>query len=232
MKIGALLTGKGSSTLKNKNILKIYNKPVLWYPASEALKVKKINKFFVSSENKKILNLASKLGYEKILRPKKYSKANSKHLDVLVHAIKEMKKLNFYPDIIIVLLANAPIIKKKWIQDCLNLLLKKNKYTAAVPVILDNDKNPYRSKKIVKGVIQNFIKQKKKISSNRQELTNSYFLCHNFWVIKTSAIFENDGISPWNFMGKKVFPYLIDNSIDIHSLADIEMAKYLIKKNK
>ena len=110
--------------------------------------------------------------------------------------------------------------------------IKKNKYTAAVPVILDNDKNPYRSKKIVNGIIQNFIKQKKKISSNRQELTNSYFLCHNFWVIKTSAIFKNDGISPWNFMGKKVFPYVIDNSIDIHSLADIELAKYLIKKNK
>ena len=52
--------------------------------------------------------------------------------------------------------------------------IKKNKYTAAVPVILDNDKNPYRSK-IVNGIIQNFIKQKKKISSNRQELTNSYF---------------------------------------------------------
>ena len=31
-------------------------------------------------------------------------------------------------------------------------------------------------------------------------------------------------------MGKKVFPYVIDNSIDIHSLADIELAKYLIKK--
>ena len=28
MKIAALLTGKGSSTLKNKNILKIFGKPV------------------------------------------------------------------------------------------------------------------------------------------------------------------------------------------------------------
>ena len=71
MQIAALLTGKGSSSLKNKNILKIFSKPVLWYPATEALKVKKINKYFVSSEDKKILNISAKLGYRKILRPKR-----------------------------------------------------------------------------------------------------------------------------------------------------------------
>ena len=69
MEIAALLTGKGSSSLKNKNLLKINNRPILWYPCSEAKKVKEINKFFVSSEDKKILNICKKYGYEKILRP-------------------------------------------------------------------------------------------------------------------------------------------------------------------
>ena len=31
-------------------------------------------------------------------------------------------------------------------------------------------------------------------------------------------------------MGKKVKPYKIDNSIDIHSIEDIILAKYLLKK--
>ena len=48
MKIAALLTGKGSSTLKNKNLLKINNKPILYYPCAEAKKIKDIDKFFVS----------------------------------------------------------------------------------------------------------------------------------------------------------------------------------------
>ena len=56
--------------------------------------------------------LAGKLDMKKILRPKKYSKANSKHLDVLVRAIKEMWKTTSYPDIIIALLANAPSHQK------------------------------------------------------------------------------------------------------------------------
>jgi len=230
MKIAALLTGKGSSTLKNKNILKIFGKPVLWYPATEALKVKKIKGYFVSSEDKKILNISEKLGYKKILRPKKYAKANSKHLDVLLHAIKEIKKQNFSPEIIVILLANAPIIKKKWIEDCIEILIKNKSLTGVVPVILDNDKNPFRAKKIKNGIIQNFTKQKNKISSNRQELPNSYFLCHNFWVLKKKAILENNGPSPWNFMGKKVFPYVIKRSIDIHTEADLNLAKFLLKK--
>ncbi len=230
MQIAALLTGKGSSSLKNKNILKIFSKPVLWYPATEALKVKKINKYFVSSEDKKILNISAKLGYRKILRPKRYAKANSKHLDVLLHAIKEMEKQNFTPEIIVILLANAPIIKGKWIDECIKVLIKNKSLTGAVPVILDNDKNPFRAKKIKNGIIQNFNKQKKRISSNRQELPNSYFLCHNFWVLRRSAIINNNGLSPWNFMGKKVFPYVIKNSIDIHTEADLNLAKYLIKK--
>ena len=45
MKIVALLTGKGNSALKNKNITKVKKKPILAYPCIEAKKVKSINAF-------------------------------------------------------------------------------------------------------------------------------------------------------------------------------------------
>ena len=35
-----------------------------------------------------------------------------------------MKKKNQYPDILIVLLANAPIVKSKWIEDCIKIITK------------------------------------------------------------------------------------------------------------
>ena len=104
MKIAALLTGKGSSTLKNKNLLKINNKPILYYPCKEAKKVKDIDKFFVSSEDKKILDICNKYGYEKILRPKNLSKANSKHHDVILHSVKYMKNKILKPNMKIMLM--------------------------------------------------------------------------------------------------------------------------------
>ena len=162
MKIAAIITGKGSSSLKNKNMLKINNRPVLSYPCVEAKKVKEINKFYVSSEDKKILGLCHKYGYKKILRPKFLALANTRHSQVLKHALNFIIKDKFKPEIIVVLLANAPIIKAKWIIDCIKIIINNKKVTAAVPVVLNNDHNPYRAKKIKNGYLRNFIKTKKK----------------------------------------------------------------------
>ena len=62
---------------------------------------------------KKIINTCKRYGFEAIQRPKKLARANSQHVDVLVHAINTMKKNNCFPDIIVVLLANANKKKKK-----------------------------------------------------------------------------------------------------------------------
>ena len=59
------------------------------------------------------------------------------------------------------LLANAPIIKAKWIIDCIKIIINNKKVTAAVPVMLNNDQNPYRAKKIKNGYLRNFVKTKK-----------------------------------------------------------------------
>ncbi len=229
MEILALLTGRGGSILKNKNILPLIKKPVLAYPCLEAKKVKKINSFFASSDDPKILKAASRYGYKEIKRPKKYSRSNSKHRDVLLHSIKELKKKSVNPDILVVLLANAPIVKAKWINDCINLLINRKNISAVVPVIQDNDKHPQRAKKIEKGFLKPFIKNKKNISTNRQDLKKSFFLCHNFWVIKTNEIIKNKGLPPWNFMGKNVLPYPVKHSHDIHDKKDIALCVYMLK---
>ncbi len=225
----ALLTGRGGSSFKNKNINKLNKKPVLGYPCLAAKKIKKINHFYASSNDKKILGNAKKYGFHSIIRPEKYSKSNSKHYEVLVHALKKLELKNIKPEITVVLLANAPIIKSKWINDCINILIK-SKATAVVPVVKDNDKHPFRAKKKQNGILLPFFNSKKKVSSNRQDLEASYFLCHNFWVIRTKEILKNNGFPPWNFMGKKVIPYEVKRSHDIHNEFDMDICKLILKK--
>ena len=233
MKIVAILTGRGGSNLKNKNILKINGIPCLQYPCDAAKQVKAIDKFYSSSDDKNILKLTTKLGYKKIHRPKVLSREKTKHIDVIKHALNFIeKKEKIIPEIIIVLLANAPIIKSKWISECLGYLKNDKNITAVVPVVEDNDHHPLRAKKIKNGFLKEYIKSKSNISSNRQDLEKNYFLCHNFWIIRTKEIYKNNGGQPWAFMGKKVKPYLIKNSIDIHEQQDIILANYLIKNNK
>ncbi len=230
MKILALLTGRGGSKLKDKNIIKINGKPCIYYPCIASKSVKNIQHFFVSSDDNKILNIANKYGFEIIKRPKELSKDNSKHSDVLKHALKKFKSSNnFLPDYVVVLLANAPIIRSKWIRDCINIIKRNRKITSVVPVYEDNDHNPLRAKRINKNFIRNFMNFKGRVSSNRQQLPKSYFLCHNFWVIKTNSIFKNDGEMPWSFMGKKIKPYIVNKTIDIHDYSDVILANYLLK---
>lgn len=230
MKIAAILTGKGSSQLKDKNLIKILNKPLMHYSCLEAKKCKEINKFYVSSDDSKILNYASKLGYTKILRPKNLAKKNTLHINVINHAIKFIKKNEFNPDIVIILLANAPMIKSTWIKKSINILKKDKKISSVVPCYAFNDHNPFRAK-IKKGkFLKSFINSKKNISSNRQYLPTSYFLSHNFWAIRLSSINKLDGDEPWKFMGKKVFPLITKRTFDVHDQDDVSILKVLLKK--
>ena len=232
VKITAILTGKKKSSFKNKNRLLIKSKPIFAYPAKAAKKCKKINNYYVSSDSNFILNYCNKIGYTKIKRPDNLCRKNSLHRDVLLHALKYIKKDFGLPDIIVVLLANAPIIKQEWISKCINMLVRDKTITSVVPVIKNNDFNPLRAKKIKNNFLKNFLKTKKKISSNRQSLVGSYFLCHNFWIIRTEEIFKNEGDPPWNFMGKKTVPFIIQNAIDIHNQIDYEIAKILVNDLK
>ena len=231
MKIFALLTGKGGSSLKNKNLIKIKKKRILDYPCEAAKKVKSISHFYVSSENIKILNAASENGFKKILRPKKYSQKNSQHIDVLKHSTEFFIKQKLYPDIIIVLLANSPTIKSEWIKKSIDILKKNKKITSVVPVIKNNDFHPLRAKKIVNNSLRPYFASEKNMSSNRQDLKSNYFLTHNFWTIRTKSIIQNNGYAPWKFMGKNCRPLVINNSIDIHDETDVMLARYMVAKH-
>ena len=231
MKIVALLTGKGGSSLKNKNVLKIYKKKILDYPCLAAKNVPEIDDFFVSSENDLILKAASSRGFKPILRPKKYSRKNSKHIDVLLHSIEFLKKNKTLPDILVILLANSPTIKSSWIKKSISILKKNKKISSVVPVQINNDFHPLRAKRLAGGKLKPYFNNTKNVSTNRQDLENNYFLCHNFWTIRTKEIIKNNGYLPWKFMGKNCYPLVIDNSVDIHDQKDLLLARYLINKH-
>ena len=71
------------------------------------------------------------------------------------------------------------------------------------------------------------------ISTNRQDLPKCFFLSHNFGVLNTRQMIENDykGQQPWGFMGNNMAYYEIDESIDIHKEIDLYIAKEWIKEN-
>ena len=148
MKIVALLTGRGNNTLKDKNVLPVLGKPLLYYPAMAAKSCKLITDFYVSSDDDKILDAAAQCGYKKIVRPKELALPTAQHEDAIIHALKVMKEAGVVPDILVVLLANSGIVRKEWIEESIMNIVNNDDISASVPVLLEMDNHPYRSKRL------------------------------------------------------------------------------------
>ena len=93
MKFHAIILARGGSKgIKNKNLIHVNKKPLLYWSIRAALTTKEISKVWVSSDSHNILNLSKKLGTEIIKRPKLLSTDKSSSEDGWLHAIKEIKK--------------------------------------------------------------------------------------------------------------------------------------------
>ncbi len=233
MKICCLLTGRGNNTLKDKNIIDILGHPVLYYGANAAVKANIFDSLYCSSDDVKILNAASEIGFKRIVRPLELGAPTAQHIDVIYHALRVMKEEdNYVPDVLVVLLANNVTVSSKMLVDCVNELVANiDNISSVIPVYNDNDHHPLRCKKIIDGKLVSY-SDEKVVSTNRQDLPKCYFVSHNFWVLNTKKLIEKEkGDGPWTFFGKNVKPYEIDESIDIHDELDLIKASYWIKKN-
>ena len=234
MQTVALLTGRGNNTLKDKNIREVCGRPLLAYPAEAARQSNLIDDFFVSSDDEKILSVAQDFGFKRIKRPASLGRSDSKHVDVIRHALGVIKEKGIEPDILVVLLANTVCVKTEWIDECLREIVKHPTISAVVPVVLDVDHPPYRAKKNDgNGFLEPFIDfGDREISSNRQEIGDCFFLCHNFWVLNIKeSIHSNEGQPPWKFMGPRVKPYEIDWSVDVHTEEDLVKSEKWVQAN-
>lgn len=235
MKIAALLTGRGNNTLKDKNVLPVLGKPLLYYPAMAARSCSLITDFYVSSDDDKILNAASCCGYKKIRRPDVLALPTAQHVDAIIHALGVMKEDGCVPDILVVLLANSGIVKTEWIETSIKNLLDDDTLSASVPVLLEMDHHPYRSKRLREdGCLDTWFDfNGRKISTNRQDLPENYVLCHNFWTLNlnNSLFSKEDGQQPWTFMGDNIKPIVVDESFDVHDEDDIARTeKWLMRE--
>ena len=124
----------GSTGIKNKNLVKINNKELIYWTINVAKKCKFIKKIIVSTDSKTIANIAVKYGAEvPFLRPKSISKNNSKTIDSIIHFLKNYDYSKYKN--IILLQPTSPFRTKLTLNKSINLYLK-NKLNSLVSVSL------------------------------------------------------------------------------------------------
>ena len=174
----------GSKGVPNKNIRLLGKKPLIAHTIESAIKSKLFSSVIVSTENKKITNIAKKYGATvPFYRPKKLATDNASMDDVLLDVIKKLKLLEYEFEVVVNRDCTAPFIQNSDIKASINLLDRKK--CDAVVAGYNTHLNPYFNmmEKNANGYLE-FSKKSKKIIESRQNAPIVYQLTglHTFNV--------------------------------------------------
>ena len=221
----------GSKGLKNKNLRKVCDKPLIYYPIADALKSNLFDHIFVSTDSENIAKTSKKYGASvPFLRPKKFAKDLSSTEDTLKYALLSFERYVGYKfDICVYLTANRIFRKAKWINISINNLINDDKIDTSFPVqkIYANFWHEKNGKyRIVLPWMKNY--------TSRQVAPNFYREDTGL-VCATRAKFWRKG----KRVGKNI-KFIFHNynfsEIDIHSKEDLYIAdmamKYLLENTK
>lgn len=219
---------KNSKSIKNKNLVKLKKKPLIYHTLNISSKLKNVYEF-VSTDSKKIRNYSNKFLKEKCtyLRPSNLSRDKSLLVDAVKDAIywlNENKFLKF--DAILVLQPTTPIRKLKDIKNAISLF-KKKKYSSLVSVVPMKE-HPYECIEINKNKWKFLKKNHDRIFSGRQQYKNNfYFIDGNFYLAKLDFYFKNR-----SFFKKNITNFYVQEKkwpIDIDHKEDLKLAETFFK---
>lgn len=123
--VAIILARGGSKGIKNKNMIKIKNKPLIFWTIKNCLNSKKIGAVWVSSDSNKILNFSKKCGANIIKRPKKYANDNSSSESAWLHAVNFLESKKIFFSNIVGLQPTSPLRSNNDIDDACKMFIKK-----------------------------------------------------------------------------------------------------------
>lgn len=222
--LGIIPARSGSKGIKDKNIIIINNKPLIYYTIKKAKESHLLSDLVVSTDSHKIANICKKYNIEvPFLRPKKFSTDNSNIIYTLKYTLKKMEKLkNKKYDYVVLLQPTSP---KRAIKEIDKSILKviKNKSDSLISLCKLSHPHPLKLKKIIKNKVYSF----KKYIDNppRQSLEQLYMPSGNIYITRRDLLFKNKITGPnatFNLVDKK-------NYVNIDNNDDLILAKTKLK---
>ena len=209
----------GSKGIKNKNIRKIKNKPLLSYSIIYAKKCKLVDEIIVSTESTKYAKIAKKFGAKvPFLRARKLAGNKIQDYPVILEClIKSEKFFKTKFNYIILLRPTSPFRESRLIERGLKKL-HNSKISSSVRSVINTRIHPYRHWKINKyGKMESIIKNKKEpYNIPRQQLPKLFFQSGDIEVIKRETIFKG------SVSGNYVLPLIVKSYVDIDTMQDLK----------
>lgn len=216
-KIVAIIPARGGSIrVKNKNIKKFYNKPLISWTIDAALKSKLIDQVYVTSNDNKILQISKDCLAKVIKRPKKLSNDIIMPDMAIKHAYLKIKE-NF--DYVVTLQPTSPLRTTEDINGAINTIIKKK----ADSLLSVFKAHPFLWKKTGSFYAPiNYSYNKRPRSQDIHEYQENGAI----YITKPKILINNN-----NRLGGKIAIYPLNfwKSIDIDTLEDFKFSEALKK---
>ena len=207
----------------------------------EALKVKQIEKIFISTDCPVILKKSKRYKVDYIKRPKNLANKKALGEDVFQHAyFNILKKENItsnHIEAIVLLFANGATVNKNLIIKGIKTLQKNKKFDSAVSVSKYNMWSPLRARKLNKdGSLIPFVPfetfgNPKTLNCDRDSQGDVLFADMGVSVVRPKCL-ENmkNNLLPQKWMGNKIAPIYSEAGFDIDYEWQLPLLKYWIQK--
>mgnify|MGYP006148684917 CR=1 FL=1 len=217
----ALILARGNSKgIKEKNLIPLWGKPLIYWSIKRCLQSKHISSTWVSSDSSKILRLSKKFGAKIIDRPSKYALDKSSSESSWMHAIKYLNNNEYSFSHVVAVQPTSPLRDAKDFDDAI-VKFKKNKLDSMFSANRIYDHFVWNNE--TKKLIPNYNYKKR---PRRQEIKNLYLENGSFFIFDKKKFINKKN----RFFGKIGF-YVMDEykKYQIDNYHDLEIIKNLKK---
>ena len=215
----------GSKRLPNKNVRLLAGKPLIAHSIEFAKKSPKINKIVLSTDSKLIADIGKEYGAEIIMRPDELAQDTTKTAPVLVHAVDELEKQGYIPDVVVLLQATCPIREENLCENAIFILENNLKYDS----VFAGFQKSYTMALWTKDKDDNACAlYDYHLRPRWQDVeVNNKLMAEqgSFYAIKYDAFKKYK-----DFIGANPYIYEVSKTVDIDTLEDFEIAETLIKE--
>ncbi|MDO8594533.1 MAG: acylneuraminate cytidylyltransferase family protein [bacterium] len=229
MHILAIIPARGGSKgIVNKNIRPFSGKPLIAHTIDVAKKSRHITRVVVSTDSKKIADVAKKCGAEvPFLRPPEFAGDSAKITDAIAHLILKMREETGYePEVIVLLQPTSPLRTAADIDNAIDLLLAR-KAPAVVSVCKTEQLLFTKDRSDLLAMVSDktFL-----TSSNRQELKDTYKLDGSMvYGIRTNVFLREKSFLPIGVIGYEVPRW---RAVDIDEPQDFLVGELIFQNRK
>ena len=225
MKTIAIIPARGGSKgIKKKNITELCRKPLISYTILEAIKSKKLNEVFISTDDNEIAEVSKKFGGKLLWRPRELAQDDTPTFDVVFYILKQLEDKYDKSTIIVLLQPTSPLRTAKDIDNAISLY--NNNDCDSVISVCKAKQPPQWSLKIQKGSLLPLFNEKF-FSKRRQDLEFAYLPNGAIYIASSETLSKYR-----TFYCKKTIPYMMppERSIDIDDKMDLILAEFFIKQ--